>query len=115
MEVELDKSFYKGNPDHFYQHCVGAWGAQMAKRIEMRLQQARAADNLGVLLPFRAPGRWHWLRENRSGQFSADLVHPQRLIFVPDGGYQQYQSENGSIDDSQIKKVIVIDIADTHD
>lgn len=115
MEVEFDSKFYKGDPDDFYRYSVGAWGKAMAKMIDKRLQQAHAAHNLGVLVPFKLPGRWHWLRENRKGQFSADLVGQMRLVFVPDGGYQQYQSENGSINDSQIKKVIVIEVADTHD
>lgn len=115
MEVEFDKNFYKGNTDDFLRYAIGAWGKPMAKAIEKRLQQALAVDNLGVLLPYKLPGRWHWLHENRRGQFSADLVGQMRLVFVPDGGYQQYQSENGSIDDSQIKKVIVIEVVDTHD
>jgi plasmid maintenance system killer protein len=115
MEVEFDRKFYKGKADDFYGYSLGAWGKQLAKGIEKRLQQARAVDNLGVLIPYKLPGRWHWLHEDREGQFSADVSGQMRLIFEPDGGHQQYQSENGSINDALIKKVIVIDIADTHD
>jgi proteic killer suppression protein len=114
MEIEINSKFYKGKSDHFHKYCVKKWGADMAKRIEMRLQQASAADDLSVLLPFNAPGRWHWLKEDREGQFSADLVHPQRLLFEPHGGHHQYQSENGAINDDQIRKIVLIDVDDTH-
>lgn len=115
MEIEISNKFYSGKPEQFHQFCVKKWGADMAKRIEMRLQQAKAVNDLSVLIPYKAPGRWHWLRENREGQFSADLVHPQRLLFEPYGGHHQYQSENGAIQDVMIRKIVLIEIDDTHD
>jgi plasmid maintenance system killer protein len=60
---------------------VRAQGARRAQLIRARLDAIYAATCLEDLR--NVPGRLHELKGNREGQFSFDLDHPYRLIFVP--------------------------------
>ncbi len=56
------------------------YGDKMAQRIQMRIDQIRAAGSVEELIRFGI-GRCHPLHENRKDQYAMDLVHPQRLVF----------------------------------
>jgi proteic killer suppression protein len=61
-----------------------AYGADMAKKIGVRLTTLQAADSLYDLWPpMKLPERCHELKGDLAGTFSIDLKHPFRLLFVP--------------------------------
>ena len=61
-----------------------AYGADMAKKIEIRLTTLQAAESLYDLWPpLKLPERCHQLKGDLAGTFSIDLKHPHRLLFVP--------------------------------
>lgn len=87
-------------------------GPKMAERLRARLQQLEGALNLTEL--WLVPGaRCHELIRDRRGQISLDLVHPLRLIIVPDHDPVPRHPEGG-MDRGKITKVLVLEIADTH-
>lgn len=57
------------------------YGDQMAEKIQLRIEQLRAATSISMLIKFHI-GRCHQLFGDREGQLAMDLVHPYRLIFV---------------------------------
>jgi proteic killer suppression protein len=59
------------------------------------------------------PGRFHRLRENSAGQWSADLKHPLRLIFEPANDPMPELSD-GSPDPSKVNVVRILEVIDTH-
>lgn len=61
------------------------YGAEMAEKIHMRIDQIRAADSVEELVQFRI-GRCHPLQGNRKGQYAMDLTHPYRLILEKKNG-----------------------------
>ena len=62
------------------------YGKDQAKRIRRRLDDLQAATVLADLRSL--PGRCHELKGDRAGQLSLDLVHPDRLIFMPIADFQ---------------------------
>lgn len=60
------------------------YGAEMAEKIHMRVDQITAAPNVECLIQYHV-GRCHPLRHNRKNQFAMDLVHPMRLVFEKRG------------------------------
>jgi len=62
--------------------CQRRYGADMAKKIGVRVASLAAAQSLHVFWPpFSRPERCHELQGDRKGTFSMDLVHPFRLLF----------------------------------
>ena len=92
--------------------AVKKLGSKMALKLQQRMMELSAAQCLDDVskLP---PARCHQLKGNRSGQFSIDLDHPYRLIFIPIGNPKA--EENGSsLDLAEIVEIEIIDIIDTH-
>ncbi len=89
-----------------------AFGQKTAARLRQRLMELRAADTLADLshLP---PARCHELTQDRAGQFSVDLDHPRRLIFIPADDPVPLRSDGG-VDRKRVKQVEVIEITDPH-
>ncbi len=87
-------------------------GDDMARKLKQRLMELRAADTLSDI-SHRPPPRPHELVENRAGQFSVDLAHPYRLLFIP-ANEPIPQKEDGGIDREQVTEVEIIEIADTY-
>lgn len=87
-------------------------GDEMARKLKQRLMELRAAETLSDIshLP---PPRLHELSGNRAGQFSVDLVHPQRLLFIP-ANEPVPLKEDGGIDREQVTEVEILEIVDTH-
>ena len=56
------------------------YGQEMAERIQMRIDQIRAVDDIEQMLQYKF-GRCHPLKGDRKGYYAVDLVQPYRLIF----------------------------------
>lgn len=91
---------------------VRAHGDRRARLIRARLDALSAATCLEDLRS--VPGRLHELKGDRKGQFSFDLDHPYRLIFVPD--HKPVPSaEDGGMDWSRVTAVKILGVEDTHE
>jgi len=84
----------------------------MAKVIRRRLDDLDAADNLEVMR--NLPGRCHELKGDRKGQLSIDLVHPERLVFVPAHDPVPIK-EDGGIDWKRVTSIKIVEVVDTHE
>lgn len=90
----------------------GAYGAACAGKIQRRLSEMEAAECLEDLR--RLPqARCHDLRADRKGQLAVDVEHPKRLIFKP-GHDPRPTRPNGSLDWSQVTRVVIVEIDDYH-
>lgn len=87
------------------------YGPECAKKLQQRLMELRAATCLADMssLP---NARCHPLK-NRKGQFSVDLKHPLRLLFIPSNNPLP-TNEGGGLDRSKVTEIEVVEIADTH-
>lgn len=64
--------------------CRRRFGAEMAKKIQLRLAALGAAECLADFWPpSSGPERCHELKGNLAGTFSIDLKQPYRLLFKP--------------------------------
>jgi plasmid maintenance system killer protein len=62
--------------------CRRKYGADMAKKLRLRLAALRVADSLADFWPPKSgPERCHELKGDRAGTFSVDLKQPYRLLF----------------------------------
>ena len=84
----------------------------MARTIMMRLAVLKNARVLS-LVPTSRPERLHQLRQNRSGQFAVDLVHPYRLVFVLNHDPIP-RNEDGGIDRDRVTAITIIEVVDYH-
>ena len=92
---------------------VARHGRKRAKLLQQRLSEIEASPDLYVLS--RLPGlRLHPLKGNRKGHMSVDLDQPYRLLFVP-GHAPVPELPSGGTDLRAVTKVIIIEIADTHE
>ena len=87
-------------------------GAQRAKKLKQRLMELMAADSLADIshLP---PSRLHVLKGNRADQFSVDLEHPYRLLFIPVNDPIP-RNDDGGIDLEKVVEIEVLGLFDTH-
>jgi plasmid maintenance system killer protein len=92
--------------------CRRQYGADMAKKLALRLASLRAADSLADFWPPKSgPERCHELKGDRKGTFSVDLNQPYRLLF------QATQEPNIADEQERWKSITSIDITaieDTH-
>lgn len=88
------------------------WGQGMARKLQQRLMELKAAETLADIshLP---PPRCHELSGNRAGQFSVDLEHPYRLLFIPADDPVPFRKDEG-IDLARVREIEIIGIEDTH-
>ena len=87
-------------------------GDRGAKVLQTRLAQLQAAETLDDL--GKLPGaRCHELTGDRKGQLAVDLVHPRRLIFVPDHDPPPTKADGG-LDWKKVAKVLILEIDDYH-
>jgi proteic killer suppression protein len=93
---------------------VKTYGADMAKKIAIRMASLMAAETLADFWPpNQLPERCHELKGQLKGTFSIDLVHPYRILFRP------FQIERSLDDDeriwwNKITHIEITDILDTH-
>lgn len=95
-----------------HKRLVQAYGQRMAKVIETRMDTLQTAACLD-LVPIEPPNRRHQLTGDRHEQFSVDLVHPMRLLFIPDHNPIP-RKDDGGVDLTQVTAVAIIEVADTH-
>ena len=93
-------------------HLKKKLGKECADKLIQRLDELRGFRNFADQMTLRA-GRCHELKGDRRGQFSVDLKHPKRLIFEPDHDPVP-RKPDGGIDLGQVTRIILIEIADTH-
>ncbi len=88
------------------------WGDKMAKKLQQRLSELQAADTLHDVsrLP---PARCHELSNNLAGYLSVDLVHPYRLLFLPNHDPVPTK-DDGGLDWSAVTAVCITGVEDTH-
>lgn len=77
-----------------------------------RMSELRAAIAL-IDISHLPPPRLHELSGNRKGQFSVDLYHPYRLLFILANNPCPLK-EDGGLDKEKITQVEIIEIVDTH-
>ena len=87
-------------------------GDLRAKRIRQRLDDLRAANDLGAMRFL--PGRCHELKGDHHGQLSLDLDHPWRLIFAPADDPPALKGDGG-MDWEHVRVIKILRIEDTHD
>src|SRR5215469_10662768 len=94
--------------------CRKSFGADMAKKINLRVAAFKAAESLADFWPPKSgPERCHELKGERKGTFSVDLNQPHRLLFQPSdtpagdvaGEQQRWRS---------ITAIDIVAIEDTH-
>ena len=111
MKVDFqDKKLAKSCVDD--RSRMKAFGEARAKKVKLRLTSLVGASNLEELR--NAPGRFHELREDRSGQFAADLDGPYRLIFEPVLSAEEKVAHANGFVWSKITHVSIIAIEDYH-
>lgn len=92
--------------------AVKKLGLKMARKLQQRLMELSAAPCLDDISKLPPP-RCHQLKGNRVGQFSVDLDHPYRLIFIP-ANNPVPKKKDGSLDLARIDSIEIIAIVDTH-
>lgn len=83
-------------------------GIKAAEKLQQRMMELKAAD-----MSHLPPTRCHELTGNRAGQFSVDLEHPYRLLFVPANDPLPFK-RSGGIDRQRVTEIEIIEITDTH-
>ena len=94
-----------------FDKCRQKMGDRRAKLVVTRLNALRDADNLEEVR--NLPGRFHELTGNRKSQWSCDLDHPYRLVFVPHENPIPI-NKDGQYLWSEIKGVEIIELVDYH-
>ncbi len=111
MDIHFDdKRFEQDCNSH--RALVRKYGERMAGVIRRRLDDLDAASTLEDMR--NLPGRCHELHGDRAAQLSLDLVHPQRLIFLPADNPVPLKPDGG-LDWLLIKSILVLGIEDTHE
>jgi len=95
--------------------CRRRFGADMAKKIKLRLTALQAADSLADFWPPNSgPERCHELQGDRTGTFSIDLKQPYRLLFKPDRKEHQKELPDEQQRWKSITSIDIFAIEDTH-
>lgn len=95
--------------------CRRRFGADMAKKMKLRIAALCAAESLVDFWPPKSgPERCHELKGNRTGTFSIDVKQPYRLLFKP----AEEPPESDSPDEQKRWRLItgieLLGIEDTH-
>ena len=96
-------------------NAIREFGPVGGKRLMQRLEDIASVRNLAELKLL--PGRAHPLRKGaraKEEQWTMDLEHPQRLVFVPDHDPLP-QRKNDGLDLMQVTAVCILEVTDTHD
>lgn len=91
---------------------IKRYGQQNGIRIEQRLTQLKAANNLEQMNSI--PGaRLHPLKGNRKGEYAIDVIHPFRIVLKPYCDELPLRNDN-EVDLSKIFAVTILEIVDYH-
>lgn len=91
--------------------CVQEMGKRRADLFLRRLTDLRDAETLEDVRYL--PGHYHELKNTRKGQWSCNLDHPYRLIFIPQENPIP-SNDDGQYIWLQIEGVEIIEIVDYH-
>lgn len=87
-------------------------GDRNAELLKRRLAELKASDALEDFRKLPA-ARCHELKGDRKGELAIDLVHPKRLIFIPD--HEPIPTKpDGGLDWSAVTSVLITEIVDYH-
>lgn len=89
-----------------------ACGVQRSKKLKARLKDLRAASFLSDISHLPS-ARLHQLRQDKNEQFSVDLDHPYRLLFIV-ANDPIPRKKYGGIDLSKVDEIEIIKILDPH-
>jgi proteic killer suppression protein len=94
--------------------CKRRYGADMAKKLKLRVTALRAAESLADFWPPKSgPERCHELKGERAGTFSVDLKQPYRLLFKASGSMSL--EDSGELERwKSITSINILAIEDTH-
>jgi len=96
--------------------CKRRYGADMAKKLMLRLAALRASESLGDFWPPKSgPERCHELKGERAGTFSVDVKQPYRLLFRPYGAMPQAARSDEQQRWKSITAIDIFGIEDTHE
>ena len=95
--------------------CKRKYGADMTKKIMLRVTALRAAESLADFWPPKSgPERCHELKGERVGTFSVDLKQPYRLLFKQSGGSPTSEQSDEQQRWKSITSIDILAIEDTH-
>jgi plasmid maintenance system killer protein len=115
MEIDVTDKKLRSALDNEAQY-VRMYGADMAKKLSLRLAVLRAADSLVVFWPPKSgPERCHELKGERAGTFSVDLKQPYRLLFRPKSVTHLPDRLDEQARWSTITAIEIFGIEDTHE
>ena len=103
---QLQKRCSKGT------EAIKKLGAKCGMKLKQRMMELAAAETL-IDISRVPPARCHELTGNRKGQFSVDLEHPYRLLFVL-AHDPIPEHHGGGLDWAAVTEIEIIAIADTH-
>ena len=103
---KLEKIFNKEK------ELVREYGPVMARTIMMRMAVLRGAVNL-TQVPQTKPPRRHQLTQDRDEQFAVDLVHPYRLVFMPNHDPIPRRMDGG-IDTDSVTAIEILEVINYH-
>src|ERR1700728_4423337 len=96
--------------------CRRQYGADMAKKLALRLAALRAADSLADFWPPKSgPERCHELKGDRAGTFSVDLKQPYRLLFEVYEATAMPDRSDERLRWKSITAIHILGIEDTHE
>ena len=85
---------------------------KQSRAIIRRMMLLQAAPSLDDV-PTSPPPRRHELEGKRKGTFAVDLVHPYRLIFMPNHDPVP-RKEDGGIDLRMVTSITILSVEDYH-
>jgi proteic killer suppression protein len=95
--------------------CKRRYGADMAKKLRIRVASLSAAESLADFWPPKSgPERCHELQGQLVGTFSVDLNQPYRLLFTPIAVDPNEKHGEGRDRWKSIKSIEILKIEDTH-
>jgi plasmid maintenance system killer protein len=95
--------------------CRRQYGADMTKKIQLRLAALRAAASLADFWPPKSgPERCHELKGDHAGTFSMDVKQPYRLLFTPLGPAATEDRFDEQARWRSITSVDILAVEDTH-
>lgn len=90
---------------------VREFGAERAKRLNIRLTQLHDSEHLEQLRAL--PGRCHELHGDRNGQLAMDVTKNYRLIFKPSADPSPSKADGG-LDWSAVDAITILEVEDYH-
>jgi len=95
--------------------CRKRYGAEMAKKLAVRMAEFTAAKSLLDFWPPKSkPERCHELEADQAGIFSVDLKHPYRLLFKPIEDPSEMPHNDERQRWSRIESIEILYVKDTH-